>query len=522
MKIRKIMKILAVLSLLAVLGVSASGSGFKGTAKLGWVLMDIDGNQSVYQPTYNLYEGPSFSLERFNYRFDNGVQFFGNLRNLTLNNRNAVLNVMKPGMFGVSFTNNQYRRTYTFDGDRFTRRNQTMGDIWFQPIEYVKIFGGYGITNKEGDLVRLYDISDLTTLTNFDYKQQYYNAGVKLGYERSYLQAEYRGSTFSDELNELGDRNYNRFRVTAVTPVPRYKRNFILNGGFQHYTNRVENRDDTLSANTVWGGVRYYNRMGFFGRYSFIWDRAHRTTDLTSTDNITHSVYAGRNWLGIGGATLGYHWKTNDDASYELRTNSYFFSGWVQPITDVRVRAGFGTDNMEVQSGRTLTGDRDYTRFWGSVQYKYKYGTARFKAESRQVDNDDISTSTDYLRLATDVSATYDEYGTVTVAYAYLDGDYDNTNGSFDFKQHVLSWNLLSVERWKAQAGFSGTYYRTKCDLNVESFTLSFLGRYEFWPSYKIEVKYSAYNYDNLNDRFPVYTQYYTSNVVELNLIKDF
>ena len=203
MKAKTIIQTIAALALLAISAVSALGSDLKGTAKVGWVVIDDEGNRGVYSPTYNLYEGPAVSFEKFSYRFDNGFRLYGNMKNITLNNRNLTFGAIRPGMFGINFINNQYRRTYDFAGDRFTRRNQTSGDVWFKPVKYVRLFGGYG----------------LTAVNTFDYKQQYYHGGVQLGHDRHYIQLDYRGSKYTDDLSTLEDRCTSRIRVTASTPV---------------------------------------------------------------------------------------------------------------------------------------------------------------------------------------------------------------------------------------------------------------------------------------------------------------
>jgi len=521
MKMTKGLKMVAVMLLLAVPATAVVGSEFKGTVKAGWIFEDIEGNQGVYQPTYNLYPGGTISFERMSYRFDNGIRLNGNFQNITLNNRNLALGVTKSGLFGVSVTNNQYRRTYSFDGDKFTRRNQTNGQVWVQPVKYIKLFGGYGLTNKQGEIVDLVDPDITRNVNQVDYTHKYYNGGVQFMYDRSYLQFQYQGFDYSDELNDLGDRKTNRVRVTAVTPVPRIN-NLLLNGGFQHYVHRVENFDDTLSANTVWGGARYAYKYGLSLRYSFIWDRARRTEDLAATDNITHAVYADKVWRGQGGVSVGYRRHMSDDVRYEVNGNGYFFYGWTSLIPHMTIKAGLGTENSEVESGRTLTGDQDLTRYWASARYKFDYGNVRVKFEDKTRKHDDIGSQADFSRIGTDFTLKYGKFGEVYGTYAYLYGKYTNDAGEFKFGEHVLSGDVFTAEYMHLKAGFGGTYVRSRKDLNVESFTVRFTGVFSFMNDHRLEVIYSAHNFDNFDDVSPIYTQYYTSNVVQVNLVREF
>lgn len=504
-----------------VLAGTALAADFRGDAKVGYVYLDQEGNQAMNQPTFNLYEGGVLSLENFRYSWDNGLRLFGDFNNITMNNRNLALGVQKSGLGGVSLRHDKYRRVYSFDGERYTRREQTAGQVWVNPVDHVKLFGGYGLTRKAGQMVDLVDPAGSAGLNEVDYSQSYYNAGAEFTYNRSRLEVEYRGSSYGDDIDDLRDRDTRRLRATAVTPLPRYE-NLLLNGGFQNYRGRLVNRDDTLTANTAWLGARWFYGDGYTVRYSFVFDRARRTGDLTATDNLVNALYAGKTWRGKGGVQAGYRHRINDDVADEVTDNGYVLSGWINATPDLQLRAGFGSETSEVQEGTTLTGDQDRTRLWGQVRYRHSYGTIRLKGESRSTENDDIGTSADFFRLGSDLSVSLTKYGTVSASYAYSDGEYENVEGVFQLRQHVFNGDFLSVVYRKAQVGFGGTYVRSQRDLDVESFSVRMSGLYEFIPKNKIEVIYSAHNFDNFADTVGLYTEYYTANVVEVNLIHEF
>jgi hypothetical protein len=178
-----------VLTLLA--GAPVAASEFRGTARVGWTFLDHDGNQGVYQPTYNLYEGGAVSLENFRYIFDRGYRLYGNLENLTLNNRNLRLGFDRPGYAGVNISHNKYRRVYSFEGGDFTRREQTHGNVWYQPIEAVRLFGGYGRVEKEGRALDLFEPDGGDPLNFVEYSQDFYHGGAEFQRGRSRVRAEF-------------------------------------------------------------------------------------------------------------------------------------------------------------------------------------------------------------------------------------------------------------------------------------------------------------------------------------------
>ncbi len=523
-----------ILLLLACAGLllpaALAAAEFAGTARVGYIYVDEEGNEGVFQPTYNLYDGVALSLDDFYYTFDNGVRLFGDLHNITLNNRNLALGVTKSGLFGVDIRHNQYRRVFNFEGSQFTKRYNTRGNAWFQPHRLVKLFGGLGVTQRRGDLLEIFTEPPLgNPLRNLDYTNTFYNGGVTVGDRGRFATLEYRGSEFSDDGRSLtgdqegisADRQSHRFRLSGFASVPGLD-DLVVNAGAQRFQYTVQTREDTLTANTFWGGVRYYFGDGLSLRYSAIWDRARRTGDLAATDNISHAVYGDKVFRGIGGLTVGYQYHINDDVRDELEGHGYVISGHVRPVTGVTLRAGYGADMLEVKAGRTLTGDEDRTRAWGSASWRYGHGQIRVKVEDRTLENDEIGTSVDFLRASSDLSATYERIGEFSVGYAYYNGDYDNRDDASRFEEHVVSGDFLSAAYRNIQAGFGGMYMRSRLDTDVESFTVSLRGIYSFMPRHKLEVIYSAHNFDNFGDLSPLYREYYTANVVEVNLLHEF
>lgn len=501
-----------------LIGASALGYDYQGTAKLGYVYTDLEGNQAMNQSTFNLYEGAALSLEDFSWRWDNGARITADLKNITMNNRNLSLSGGKAGLCGLTLHHDKYRRVYSFDGERFTRRHHTTAQAFYQPIKYVKVFGGYGHLERFGESVDFFGIGNIRETNPVDYTRDYYNFGAQVQHHGGVARVDYRGSSYTDDLNSLDDRKTSRLRAVLTSPVPRVK-GLAVGGGYQRYERTLEEREDTLVASTGWLNAQYFCSPGYSVQYSFMIDRARDAGDLVSTDNLINAVYVGKLWPTKGAVTVGYSYQTNDDVLDEVNTSGYYFSGWFNATPKLYLKAGYGMESGEVVEGRTLTGSRDYTTWRFSAKYKLPVGHVRGKYDMRKTENDDINASAEFGRISGDVWFDLPEYGQVTASYAFLDGEYVNTEGMFQFTQHVIAGDFYSREYMKTSVGVGGTYYRTKDDLDVESFSVRLSGRYALTEQFGLEAIYSAYNFDNFDDPAPIYEQYYTANVLEINLL---
>jgi len=497
-----------------------SADEYDGTVRAGYLYLDRDGNHSVNQGTFNMYQGLELSLERFSYRFDNGLNLSANVRSALLGNRDLSLGASKAGLWGAEFHHSAYRRTYDFTGDVETKRYRSAGTVWWRARPWLKAYGGIGVTKKTGDMMALFEGDEPGAVNAVDFAHWTHHAGITVQHSRKMAQVEYRGSTFSDEESFTNDRRTRRIRASASAPVPNFE-DLILNAGYQNFRLALEDRVDTLTANTVWGGGRFNYRGGYTVRYSFIFDRARRTGDLTDTDNITHALYAGKSWLRHGGFTLGYRYRMKDDALDELTGNGYYASAWWRPIDALMLRAGYGSEDLTVDEGRTLTGKTERSRGWVSVRYRKANNWIRMSLRSLQTENDEIGSSTDYLRIAADFSAEAPKYGSLTGSYSFGTGEYNNSAGVFEYEEHVFKGDIASMEYRQVTLGFGGTYFRSLRDLNVESFLVRFWGQYRFEKGWGLQVSYCSHNFDNLDDPSPVYTEYYTDNIVQVSLSYD-
>jgi hypothetical protein len=511
---------------------SVNAAEFKGSARVGYVVFDEEGSENVNQPSYNLYPGLSLSLERFSLRFANGTRFYGDLRDITLNNRNLRAGLTRSGKYGLTIRHNQYRRNYSTDGGDFTRRRLLGGQIWIQPIRSIRLFGGLDQTWKHGTSHDLYVNNGASRAVDFN--QTRGNIGLRYAQDRRTAMFEYRLAKFSDKTEVLSDRLVSRYRFTAAAPVPT-RDDLLINAGYQYYKAEVRTQQDTLTTNAFWGGVTYF-LSGFTFKYSGLFDRSRRTGDIVATDNILNGLYVSHNWHQRSGATVGYRHRTTDDAYNDKAVNGYFLSAWCKAMTNFTFRAGYGNEQTSINSGPSLTGDRSYTRLWGAIKFRLENSGIDLKIKNRKTENDGfrgyvketelglsrgIAHSTDFVEIATNLFCASSKCGTFSVGYSYSDGNYTNDSGMFAYREHVLTgdYEAQLLDRFDIELG--ATWLRAKRDLDYERSNLRGAVAWEFRPQHRFEVRLSIQNFDNYIDPSPVYTEYYTANVITINMIKE-
>lgn len=504
----------------------------QGDLKLGYIYLDEEGNRSVYHSSYNLYEGAALSLENFRHNFANGTRLSANLRNITVNNRNLSLGLRKSGMYGVTVHHDKYRRTYSFEGDRSTRRQRTGAEAWFYPHHYLKVFAGGDFVKKQGSQVSYFDDLETGAAVPVDYNQSSFHGGIQANYGGRMLRAEYRGTKYNDDTNPERDQERSNIRLNAFLPVPRCKR-LILSGGFQHFENKHVESDNKFSANTAWFGALASLPSDFSVKYRFKFDRASSDSDLVATDNLTNAFYLSYAPTGVARLTAGYQYGINDDYEDEVKSNSLYFSAWLRPVPVLELEGEYGTRTEEVKDGARLIGDEDWNRHKFSVTIQDRdLGSFALSGESKKRENDQLGSETTFDRYSADLMAFSGDYPSfdlpllgdcklksLSAGYAYATGNFENATQSFEFEDNVLYGAAKLQLAEKFTAGHRFTYHRSKADLDVESFRLLFSGELEIADGFSVEALYRVQNFDDYSVRNP-YDEYYTANIVEINIVK--
>jgi len=493
-----------------------------GRVKAGYVFVDEVGNLGVNQETYNLYDGPALSLEDFQYRAANGVNVTADLTRITLNNRNLRASVSKPGLFGLSVSNHQYRRIYSFDGDRFTRRRSTAGEAYVHPIKEVKIFGGYALDEKYGQsryVVRPYGES---VYGSTDYSHTSFHVGGQATYRQGNLRLEYRRFDFTDDTKAAGDRQADQFTIDAFAPVPKYQK-LVLSGGYQYRKDRHVPSAVELKTNQGWAAARVYLPRDFIAEYRFVAARSDHTLRPVEIDNFVNTASVSRTWPKYGGLRLGYEYRSCDDILNRTVAQGFLFAGWFRYHDRLTLRARLALRRENVIDGATLVGDEDLTRHEISARYQITaWGDLLVRYQGRIKKNDDIGARADYNAVTAELNLARTSYGRLSVTYSYYQGEYDNRTGAdpgrYEFGDHVLTGAVHTVEYRNLQVWAGGSYYRAKRDRDTEKIGGRVGGQYQLPRGYRVEAEYQVMNYDD----YLVIDEYYTGNIVMVNLIKSF
>ncbi|MCP4570046.1 MAG: hypothetical protein GY841_20895 [FCB group bacterium] len=493
-----------------------------GNIRLGYVITDEEGHLGVNQETFNLYDGPVVSINDFQYQTTSGFNFAADLNRMALNNRNLRASASKAGLFGLTLSNNQYRRTYDFEGNRFTRRRNTAAQAHFYPMRKIKLFGGYGRTDKHGENFHVFQPVNDTVITATDYTQTRFNLGAQASFDQGHLRTEYRRLDFTDDASGGDDRQSDVFSLLAFAPLSRYKQ-VVLSGGYNYRRDRHESSAVELTTNQGWGAFRARLPHNFSTEYRFLFARTEQNTTEVETDNVVNTFSISRNWTARGGLRIGYENRISDDLIDRTVANSILFSGWYRINNAWLFRGRFSTRARDVKTGTTLVGDENFTRHQLSVKYRQEsWGDLTLRYQGRIKTNVDINTRIEYNAVTAALNLVQPKYGRMNLTYTYYLGQFENRSTAspeeFEFSDHVLSGTIHPATHGNLETSFGATYYRSRRDRDTEKFSLDFGARYEFPMDHILELRYRVCNFDD----FQVSDRYYTGNIIDLSIIKGF
>jgi len=527
---------MTIISLLILSGTflvtSSQGSEGSGSVKLGYVLTDEEGGLGVNQETYNTYEGLGLSFNNFSYFLGNGIGFKADLKNVTLNNRNITATAFKPGCFNLTVHHDQYRRTYDSSGNNFTRRRTRSAQASIRPIKYVEVFGGYSRTDKHGRTNDAVPETLDTTLVDFTYTS--YNIGVNVFDRYGNVRMEYRRNDYAN-VAKAGIANSSReadvFRISGSSMVPRY--NWItLAGGFNYRKDAPDEGSFELKTNQGWGAVRANLPSNFTGEYRISFARTEQTREDRETDNVLNTISVGKTWSGRFGLRVGYENRISDDLINRTESQGFLTNAWFNYKRRLFLKGMVVLRDQDVKTGATLTGDETITRHkfsatyrdpaWGSFSVQWKGQVRKHDpalAIRDTLSNNEINSRIDYNVLSSKLNLKAADLGRMIISYSYYLGQYENNSAedNYEFSDHIIRGTIYPREYRGVELSFSGTYYRSRRDNDVEKFRLTFGGSYAFLNDHRIGVEYHVFNYDDFF--FP--NNFYTGNIVELYVTKD-
>ena len=502
---------------LAASPLTADGSG---QVRVGYQLIDEEGNLGVNQETYNLYEGPGLSLENFRLATAGGLNFSANLQNIARNDRNLTASVYKSGLFGVAFNNNQYRRIYAFDGDNYTRRRYTGGSAYITPFKFLKLYGGFSATDKHGQnqtvLIPIYDTLETAT----DYTQTNYNLGARVITKQASANLEYRNSGFTDYINSE-DRYGHTVRFTGFLPLPQI--NWLtVSGGYYFRQDTQEASDILQKTNQGWIAGRFSLPRRITFEYRLRVARTEHSAEPASTDNYVNTFSLGYKHKKTAGLKIGYENRITDDIYNRTTSDGFLFSGWLRYTDLILLRGQFSGRTRDISDGKTLTGQSDHIKHQLSLRLNRDWAALTIRYAGQIKSNDEIDTEAEYNSFSAEFQARKEGYGSLNFTYSYMVGEFDNRSGDekqdFEFSDHMLTGGIHPEIYYNFETALELTYYRSYRDTDFEKIGFHIEAAYLLPQDYKLGLSYSAYNFDN----FLVNDRYYTGNIVNLYLIKSF
>ena len=511
---RKLLLYIAIL-LLPVFAIADGGSG---TVRIGYIFTDDEGNASAMYRAYNEYEGGALSFENFRLDLNNGVRLTATARNLTLNNRNVSIGLNQTKRFGVTLNNSAYRRIYSFEGNNATRRRSTGGTFYVIPHAWVRLYGGGQWVTRKGSTVPLFDVAPFEQhpVKEVDGKNNFYHGGFRVAHRGASLNAEVRTHAYINDLKPALDQDRVTYRLDAQLPIPSYEQ-VIVTGGFRRYTSKFADTTLEFSANTGWFGATAALSPKLSVRGTVVLDRAKSDFDLISTDNVTYAGYLTYAEPRRSSFTVGYQVGSNDDFDNEIRSNTFYFSGWYA-ASQIELRGDVGLRAEEVREGSRFIGDEDRNRYRGKLTWKIPdRGKLQLSLENRTRENLEIQSSTDFTRVGLDGNLELWDDWNVTGSYSHAKGTYENSEQSFEFTDNVVSGDLTLPEYKRLTLSGGLVYYRSGKDIEVESVSMRMLADYQIGDLYHLELKYDGHNYDDLKLR----DMYYTANTVELTIARE-
>lgn len=515
--IYKISMIIAVILLIAGANALATNIDGEMKVKVGYVFTDESDNFSVNQETFNTYEGFALSIMDIQVATSNGFNFYGDLANVTMNNRNMNFTASRSGLLKVSFYNNQYRRTYNESGSKYTRRESTGINGEFTPFENIRFFGGFYYNDKDGSQLSVYRPVYDSVEYNTDYTQYSWNAGLSVKYNKTTFTGEYRNIVFQDDTDFSLDREAEQFRLNLFSFLPT-ERKITVSGGFLYRKDWMDKRTHELKTYTGWGGTNVYFTDIIKFDYRFVATQADHSDVVENTHIYHHTAAISKDWRGQGGMRFGYDYRTYDDQQDRAVSDGILFDGWFKH-QNWTTKGKFSQINKGDDKGRTLIGDQQRSKYSLSIGYKdNNWGGIKGKIEKQVKEYDDLDAKADYTSSSIEFVYKYDKLGKMVASFSYVIGEFENAINELDFEFTDKLVNLYlypnSFDKFELAAG--ATYYLSERDYDLEKFNLNIKVSYEFMADHFIACKYKAYTYDDLL----VANNSYTANIVEVNLIK--
>ncbi len=523
---RRILILLAWASAMLIAGSARadSTSVWDGGIRMGGIVKDEVGDQSVMQETFNVYEGYSVTSLYLKGRFNPKTHLRFNLNDINLDDRNGTLDFRRTGMLHFRSRYDESRFVFDPAGAVDAMRRDFWSTLSLTPAKWIWLSADYGLQTREGDRIGYPSGVQSALGTTYDFDLNRYRIEAQMRASNGI------GGTIAADVANLTDHvsalNEREGRVYSanlhvpglffdrLTHVVRASigRNELKESGLGYDMETIQ----YTGVLALWPALRAKYR--FYGG---------QVDDEATNLRTNRYIHDGDIEVRYRIATLsgGYGWEAWDD-DRSVTTYDNLRAALALRADKVSARFSWSTRSKEDEEDQTLLRDTEYDRWDARIETKPVTGiTVGGRLAERNREMPDIGSQADgfyasaYGRYDHEFSGDAGlDAAHVEVSYQYSDDDYVNTVGGYHVKSDFVTGRVHADVFDRLTAGAGVTVVSITDDLDIVKSILSFDLGCALPRGFSVDAKYNVYNYDD----YLVAARYYTANVVWLNVGYDF
>lgn len=500
-------------TVLVLVAATAWAATMSGTVMVGSVILDEVGDRSAVQETYDLEEGFALSRVQLTGGLDPRSTFMVDLRDLNLRSRAGHLAYRVPARFKLTAGYDQNR--YVFDPGRgiTAERKDWRAGLQFTPNSSLSLLGDFNHQARVGDRLA-YPLGTASVLgSRYDdaFVSGQLTADMRSGRRGGGLS--FRMSDYSDALNAAADRRGWVSAARLYAPMPFYDRwNNLFRGSYGIRELSDGGLEYTLSSFQYTAIVQ--PRDAYELRYTFDASRVDDAAADLMTDRYQNDLDA--TWFHRRGSVrAGYAYEMNDDDRTLTSYQSWRAGATLRPDPRLTARVDYAGRVKKDQEELTLLKDIEAMRLLAKLEIRpVERLTLAGDIARREREMPDIGVSVDGTVTGGLVRYELPEWGAVSADYRHAIDEYVDLLAGFDTESDVVTARV-EVGRIKNLRLASGvSYLAVGRDLDIEKSSVFVEGALKVMGSYRLEVKYNCYNYDD----YILLDRYYTANVVRIDL----
>ncbi len=496
-----------------------SSSAWQGNVRVGGIVKDEVGDQSLMQETFNIHEGVTITKLYLNGRFNRNTHLFFDGDNLTLDGKRATLDLRQTGV--GHFRSRYDESNFIFDpsGAVQATRRDWWSTLSLTPRRWLMVSGDYGLQTRRGDRIGYPNDVQSNLGTAYDSDLNRWRAQVEGNHHSGVAGAiTYDGVALKDGLDARNERDGNVLSANLRLPGIVFDRlTHVLRGSVGE--SKLPNSDgasfDMMSIQYT--GVAQVLRPLRL-KYRFYGVQVDDHAADNQTDRWINDVDAEFHWR-VATVTGGYGWEAwDDDRSVTTYDNVRAALYLRHPQQKISGSVSYSSRDKSDEEDKTLLRDTEYDRAEAKIDARPLTGfTIGGRVADRTRKMPDVGAEAKGLAASAYGAYRYEHSGdagviatTLGVDYRYGDDDYDNTVGEYHVTSQFVTGRIDLDIYQKITAAAAVHFITLDEDMDIEKSILSFELGYTFRKLYDAKVKYNVYNYDD----FLVAGSYYTANVV--------